>query len=558
MPEILQNPSNFIQNEINDDLKNGRYSEGIHTRFPPEPNGYLHIGHAKSICLNFGLAQQYGGMCNLRFDDTNPVKEDVEYVDSIQADVKWLGFSWDKRMYYASDYFEKLYEFAVQLIKNGKAYVDDSNAEEIRAMRGTLTEAGKESPYRNRSVEENLALFEAMKQGEFADGDKVLRAKIDMASPNINMRDPVIYRIAHATHHRTGDAWCIYPMYDFAHPLSDAIEGITHSVCTLEFEDHRPLYDWCLESLGFDVNTRPRQIEFARLNLTNTVTSKRKLRQLVEEGYVAGWDDPRMPTISGLRRRGYTPAALRNFCSEVGVAKANSLVDVAMLEHCIRDDLNNNADRIMAVLHPLKVVITNYPEGKKEYMLAENHPTKGGHRYMPFSRELYIEQEDFMEDAPKKFFRLKPEGEVRLKHGYIIKCEEVIKDAEGKVVELHCTYDPDSKTGGATANRKVKGTIHWVSAADALEAEARLYDYLIETDEKGEVPADFLNAVNKNSLEVLQHVMVEPSAALTAEGTHYQFLRQGYYVVDKDSTPDHLVFNRVVGLKDSWAKVKKG
>lgn len=558
MPEILQNPSNFIQNEINDDLKNGRYSEGIHTRFPPEPNGYLHIGHAKSICLNFGLAQQYGGMCNLRFDDTNPVKEDVEYVDSIQADVKWLGFSWDKRMYYASDYFEKLYEFAVQLIKNGKAYVDDSNAEEIRAMRGTLTEAGKESPYRNRSVEENLALFEAMKQGEFADGEKVLRAKIDMASPNINMRDPVIYRIAHATHHRTGDAWCIYPMYDFAHPLSDAIEGITHSICTLEFEDHRPLYDWCLESLGFDVNTRPRQIEFARLNLTNTVTSKRKLRQLVEEGYVAGWDDPRMPTISGLRRRGYTPAALRNFCSEVGVAKANSLVDVAMLEHCIRDDLNNNADRIMAVLHPLKVVITNYPEGKKEYMLAENHPIKGGHRYMPFSRELYIEQEDFMEDAPKKFFRLKPEGEVRLKHGYIIKCEEVIKDAEGKVVELHCTYDPDSKTGGATANRKVKGTIHWVSAADALEAEVRLYDYLIETDEKGEVPADFLNAVNKNSLEVLHHVMVEPSAALTAEGTHYQFLRQGYYVVDKDSTPDHLVFNRVVGLKDSWAKVKKG
>ena len=558
MPEILKNPSNFIQNEINDDLKNGRYSEGIHTRFPPEPNGYLHIGHAKSICLNFGLAQQYGGMCNLRFDDTNPVKEDVEYVDSTQADVKWLGFSWDKRMYYASDYFEKLYEFAVQLIKNGKAYVDDSNAEEIRSMRGTLTEAGKESPYRNRSVEENLALFEAMRHGDFADGEKVLRAKIDMASPNINMRDPVIYRIAHATHHRTGDAWCIYPMYDFAHPLSDAIEGITHSVCTLEFEDHRPLYDWLLESLGFDVNTRPRQIEFARLNLTNTVTSKRKLRQLVEEGYVAGWDAPRMPTISGLRRRGYTPAALRKFCSEVGVAKANSLVDVAMLEHCIRDDLNNNADRIMAVLHPLKVVITNYPEGKKEYMLADNHPTKSGHRYMPFTRELYIEQDDFMEDAPKKFFPLKPEGEVRLKHGYIIKCEEVIKDAEGNVAELHCTYDPDSKTGGATANRKVKGTIHWVSAQDAIEAEVRLYDYLIETDEKGEVPADFLGAVNKNSLKVLHHVKVEPSAALTAEGTHYQFLRQGYYVVDKDTTPEHLVFNRVVGLKDSWAKVKKG
>ena len=558
MPEILTNPSNFIQNEINDDLKNGRYSEGVHTRFPPEPNGYLHIGHAKSICLNFGLAQQYNGLCNLRFDDTNPVKEDVEYVDSIQEDVKWLGFSWDKRMFYASDYFEKLYEFAVKLIENGKAYVDDSTAEEIRSMRGTLTEAGKESPYRNRSVEENLDLFTRMKNGEFADGEKVLRAKIDMASPNINMRDPVIYRIAHATHHRTGDAWCIYPMYDFAHPLSDAIEGITHSICTLEFEDHRPLYDWLLESVGFDVNTRPRQIEFARLNLTNTVTSKRKLRQLVEEGYVAGWDDPRMPTISGLRRRGYTPAALRNFCREVGVAKANSLVDVAMLEHCIRDDLNNTADRMMAVLRPLKVVITNYPEGKKEYMLAENHPTNGGHRYMPFTRELYIEQEDFMEDAPKKFFRLKPEGEVRLKHGYIIKCEEVIKDEAGNVVELHCSYDPDSKTGGATANRKVKGTIHWVSAEDALDAEVRHYDYLIETDEKGEVPADFLNAVNKNSLEVLEHVKVEPSAALTAEGTHYQFLRQGYYVVDKDSQPDHLVFNRVVGLKDSWAKAKKG
>ncbi len=558
MPEILTNPSNFIQNEINDDLKNGRYSEGVHTRFPPEPNGYLHIGHAKSICLNFGLAQQYDGLCNLRFDDTNPVKEDVEYVDSIQEDVKWLGFSWDKRMFYASDYFEKLYEFAVKLIENGKAYVDDSTAEEIRSMRGTLTEAGKESPYRNRSVEENMDLFTRMKNGEFADGEKVLRAKIDMASPNINMRDPVIYRIAHATHHRTGDAWCIYPMYDFAHPLSDAIEGITHSICTLEFEDHRPLYDWLLESVGFDVNTRPRQIEFARLNLTNTVTSKRKLRQLVEEGYVAGWDDPRMPTISGLRRRGYTPAALRNFCREVGVAKANSLVDVAMLEHCIRDDLNNTADRMMAVLRPLKVVITNYPEGKKEYMLAENHPTNGGHRYMPFTRELYIEQEDFMEDAPKKFFRLKPEGEVRLKHGYIIKCEEIIKDEAGNVVELHCSYDPDSKTGGATANRKVKGTIHWVSAEDALDAEVRHYDYLIETDEKGEVPADFLNAVNKNSLEVLEHVKVEPSVALTAEGTHYQFLRQGYYVVDKDSQPDHLVFNRVVGLKDSWAKAKKG
>ena len=548
----------FIRARIMDDNASGRFGGQVHTRFPPEPNGYLHLGHAKSICLNFGLAQQYGGKCNLRFDDTNPVKEDVEYVDSIQADVKWLGFSWDDRMFYASDYFGQLYDFAVQLIQAGKAYVDDSTAEEIRAMRGTLTEAGKESPYRNRSVEENMDLFTRMKNGEFGDGEKVLRARIDMASPNINMRDPVIYRIAHATHHRTGDEWCIYPMYDFAHPLSDAIEGISHSICTLEFEDHRPLYDWLLEAVGFDAATRPRQIEFARLNLTNTVTSKRKLRQLVEEGYVSGWDDPRMPTISGLRRRGYTPAAIRAFCREVGVAKANSLVDVAMLEHCVRDDLNNNADRIMAVLRPLKVVITNYPEGQKEYMLAENHPFKGGHRYVPFTRELYIEQEDFMEEAPKKFFRLKPDGEVRLKHGYIIKCDEVVKNEDGSIRELRCSYDPESKTGGATANRKVKGTIHWVSAEDAVRAEVRLYDYLIETDEKGEVPADFLAAVNKNSLEVLHDALVEPSVRLTGEGTHYQFLRQGYYVVDKDSTPEHLVFNRVVGLKDSWAKAKKG
>ena len=549
--------SSFIQSEINEDLKNGKYTEGVHTRFPPEPNGYLHVGHAKSICLNFGLAQQYDGKCNLRFDDTNPVKEDTEYVDSIQADVKWLGFSWDDRMFYASDYFGKLYDFAVELIKRGLAFVDDLNAEEIRQYRGTLTEPGKESPYRNRSVVENLDLFQRMKNGEFADGEKVLRAKVDMASGNINMRDPVIYRIAHATHHRTGDEWCIYPMYDFAHPLSDAIEGITHSICTLEFEDHRPFYDWLLESLGFDVNTRPRQIEFARLNLTNTVTSKRKLRQLVEEGYVTGWDDPRMPTISGLRRRGYTPTAIRNFCKEVGVAKANSLVDVAMLEHCVRDDLNTNADRVMAVLRPLKVVLTNYPEGQKEYMLAENHPFKGGHRYVPFTRELYIEQEDFMEEAPKKFFRLKPGGEVRLKHGYIIKCEDVIKDENGNITELHCTYDPESKTGGATANRKVKGTIHWVSAEEAVDAEVRLYDFLIETDENGDVPADFLAAVNKASLETITDAKVEPSLKFIAEGTHYQFLRTGYFVVDKDTTPDHIVFNRVVGLKDSWAKVKK-
>lgn len=558
MAENVSVVSNFIQNEINDDLKRGYYPEGVHTRFPPEPNGYLHIGHAKSICLNFGLAKNNGGICNLRFDDTNPTKEDVEYVDSIQADIKWLGFSWDDRKFFASDYFEKLYDYAVVLIKKGLAYVDDLSADEIRAYRGTLTEPGKESPYRNRSVEENMELFQKMKAGEFGDGEKVLRAKIDMAAPNIVMRDPVIYRIAHVAHHRTGDAWCIYPMYDFAHPLSDAIEEITHSVCTLEFEDHRPFYDWLLDALDFKVGARPRQIEFARLNLTNTVTSKRKLRQLVEEGYVSGWDDPRMPTISGLRRRGFTPSSIRSFCEEIGVAKANSLVDVAMLEHCVRDDLNRNADRIMAVLHPLKVVITNYPEGQKEYMLADNNPNTSAHRYVPFTRELYIEQEDFMEEAPKKFFRLKPDGEVRLKHGYIIRCEEVVKDEAGNIVELHCTYDPDSKTGGATANRKVKGTIHWVSADDAIKAEVRLYDYLIETDENGEVPADFLAAVNKNSLEVINDALIEPSAKFTAVGTHYQFLRTGYFVVDKDTTPGKLVFNRVVGLKDSWAKAKKG
>ena len=549
--------SNFIQNAIDEDLKQGKYSEGIHTRFPPEPNGYLHVGHAKSICLNFGLANKYNGLCNLRFDDTNPTKEDTEYVDSIQADVKWLGFSWQDRMYYASDYFQKLYEYAVELIKRNLAYVDDLTADEIREYRGTLTEPGKESPYRNRSIEENLELFEKMKSGELEDGSKVLRAKIDMASPNITMRDPVIYRIAHATHHRTGDDWCIYPMYDFAHPLSDAIEGITHSICTLEFEDHRPFYDWLLESLGFDVNTRPRQIEFARLNLTNTVTSKRKLRQLVEEGYVAGWDDPRMPTISGLRRRGYTPAAIRDFCERIGVAKSNSLVDYAMLEHCVREDLNANADRVMAVLRPLKVVITNYPEGQSEYIVAENHPYRGGHRYMTFSREIFIEQDDFMEEPLKKFFRLKPGGEVRLKHAYIIKCEEVIKDAQGNVTELHCTYDPDSKTGGATANRKVKGTLHWVDAATAIDAEVRLYDFLIETDENGEVPSNFLEAVNSKSLEVIKDAKVEESLRYTAEGTHYQFLREGYFCVDPDTTPGHPVFNRVVGLKDTWAKVSK-
>lgn len=547
--------SNFIYNIIDEDLKSGKHPEGIHTRFPPEPNGYLHIGHAKSICLNFGTAEKYAGLCNLRFDDTNPTKEDTEYVDSIQEDIKWLGFSWGNRRYYASDYFEKLYEYACALIEKGLAYVDDLTAEEIRAYRGTLTEPGRESPCRNRSVAENLALFERMKAGEFPDGSRVLRAKIDMASPNITMRDPVIYRIAHAVHHRTGDAWCIYPMYDFAHPLSDAIENITHSLCTLEFEDHRPFYDWLLEVLGFDKNTRPRQIEFARLNVTNTITSKRKLRQLVEEGHVRGWDDPRMPTLSGLRRRGYTPASIRDFCERIGVAKSNSTVDVAMLEHCVREDLNEHAARVMAVLRPLKVVLTNYPADKSEELLAENHPTRGGKRYVPFSRELYIEREDFMEEPPKKFFRLRPGGEVRLKHAYIIKCEEVVKDEKGEITELRCTYDPESKSGGSAANRKVKGTLHWVSANDALDAEVRLYDYLLKTEEAEEA-ADFLASLNPRSLEVIEGAKVEPSLARTAEGTHYQFLRTGYFVVDKDTRPDRLVFNRVVGLKDSWGKVK--
>ena len=547
--------SNFIYNIIDEDLKSGKHPEGIHTRFPPEPNGYLHIGHAKSICLNFGTAEKYAGLCNLRFDDTNPTKEDTEYVDSIQEDIKWLGFSWGNRRYYASDYFEKLYEYACALIEKGLAYVDDLTAEEIRAYRGTLTEPGRESPCRNRSVAENLALFERMKAGEFPDGSRVLRAKVDMASPNITMRDPVIYRIAHAVHHRTGDAWCIYPMYDFAHPLSDAIENITHSLCTLEFEDHRPFYDWLLEVLGFDKNTRPRQIEFARLNVTNTITSKRKLRQLVEEGHVRGWDDPRMPTLSGLRRRGYTPASIRDFCERIGVAKSNSTVDVAMLEHCVREDLNEHAARVMAVLRPLKVVLTNYPADKSEELLAENHPTRGGKRYVPFSRELYIEREDFMEEPPKKFFRLRPGGEVRLKHAYIIKCEEVVKDEKGEITELRCTYDPESKSGGSAANRKVKGTLHWVSANDALDAEVRLYDYLLKTEEAEEA-ADFLASLNPHSLEVIEGAKVEPSLARTAEGTHYQFLRTGYFVVDKDTRPDKLVFNRIVGLKDSWGKVK--
>lgn len=546
---------NFIQQEIENDLKAGKYSEGIHTRFPPEPNGYLHIGHAKSVCLNFGLANYNHGVCNLRFDDTNPTKEDVEYVDSIQEDIKWLGFDWADRKYFASDYFDKFYDFAVELIKRGLAYVDDLSAEEIKNYRGTLTEPGKESPCRNRTVEENLDLFARMKAGEFADGEKVLRAKIDMSSPNINMRDPVIYRITRTHHHHTGDKWLIYPMYDFAHPLEDAIENITHSVCTLEFEDHRPFYDWLLDSLGFDANTRPRQIEFARLDLTNTITSKRKLRQLVEENHVRGWDDPRMPTLSGMRRRGFTPAAIRNFCNEIGVAKSQSVVDVSMLEHCVREDLNNTANRVMAVLNPLKVVLTNVDENKVEYLTAENHPVLGGSRFVPFTREIFIERDDFMEDAPKKFFRLKPGGEVRLKYAYIIKCEEVIKDADGNVIELHCTIDPTSKSGGATANRKIKGTIHWVSVQHSLNAEVRLYDYLLTTDEHGNLPEDFIAAINPKSLVVIENALIEPSVKLVGAGTHYQFLRLGYFVVDPDTTPEKIVFNRVVGLKDTWAKV---
>ena len=549
--------SNFIRNIIDEDLRAGRHAEGIHTRFPPEPNGYLHVGHAKSICLNFGVAEDYNGLCNLRFDDTNPTKEDVEYVDSIQEDIRWLGFSWGDRRFYASDYFEQMYTYAVTLIQKGLAYVDDLSADEIRAHRGTLTEPGRESPYRNRSVEENLDLFTRMRAGEFPDGARVLRAKIDMASPNLVMRDTVIYRIAHVPHHRTGDKWCIYPMYDFAHPISDAIEGITHSLCTLEFEEHRPFYDWLLESLGFPAGERPRQIEFARLNLSGAITSKRKLRQLVEEGHVRGWDDPRMPTISGMRRRGYPPAAVRAFCEEIGVAKSNSTVDNAMLEHSVRDELNRNAPRVMAVLRPVKLVLTNYPEGETEYLLAENSPTHGGQRYVPFARELYIDREDFMEDAPKKFFRLKPGGEVRLKHAYIIKCEEVIKDAAGEITELRCTYDPETRSGGAAANRKVKGTIQWVAAEHALTAEVRLYESLLRDIPEGEEePAHFVDALNPHSLEILTDAKVEPSVRFTAAGAHYQFLRVGYFVVDPDTTPDHIVFNRVVGLKDTWSKVK--
>ncbi|WP_053955623.1 glutamine--tRNA ligase/YqeY domain fusion protein [Inediibacterium massiliense] len=542
-------PSNFIKNIIVDDLKTGKHKE-IVTRFPPEPNGYLHIGHAKSICLNFGLADEFKGKTNLRFDDTNPVKEDTEYVESIKEDVKWLGFEWDD-LYFASDYFDEMYKRAILLIEKGKAYVCDLSAEEIRAYRGTLKEPGKESPYRNRSVEENLNLFEKMKAGEFKDGEKVLRAKIDMASPNLNMRDPVIYRIAHATHHNTQDKWCIYPMYDFAHPIEDAIEGITHSICTLEFEDHRPLYDWVVREC--EMESIPQQIEFARLDMTNTVMSKRKLKQLVDEGYVDGWDDPRMPTVSGLRRRGFTPESIRNFAKEIGVSKSNSTVDYQMLEHFIREDLKLKAPRTMGVLRPLKVVITNYPADQVEMLDAENNPEnlEMGVRKIPFSREIYIEQEDFMENPPKKYFRLFPGNEVRLKHAYFITCNEVIKDENGEVTEIHCTYDPKTKSGTGFTERKVKGTIHWVDAKNAIPAEFRLYEPLILdedlTDEK-----TFLECVNPNSLEILNG-FVEPNMKEVKGQDKFQFFRHGYFNVDpKYTTNEKIVFNRIVSLKSSF------
>jgi glutaminyl-tRNA synthetase len=559
-------PSNFIQTIINQDLEANKNGGRVHTRFPPEPNGYLHIGHAKSICLNFGLAAANHGLCNLRFDDTNPSKEEVEYVESIQADVRWLGFDWEERMFYASDYFEQIYAYTLELIKTGDAYVCDLSPAEIRAFRGTLTEPGKDSPYRQRTVAENLDLFERMKAGEFPDGARVLRAKIDMTSPNLNMRDPVLYRILRATHHRTGQQWCIYPMYDYAHPLSDAIEGITHSICTLEFADHRPLYDWTLDKVDYRAAAqgRPQQIEFARLNLSYTVMSKRKLRELVEQGYVEGWDDPRMPTLSGLRRRGYTPESIRDFCDRIGVAKRDSLVDIALLEHCIREDLNMNAPRVMAVLRPLKVIIDNYPEGQMEWLEAENNPENAamGGRQLPFSREIYIEQDDFREDPPKKFFRLAPGREVRLKSAYIIKCEQVVKDEQtGEVVELHCSYDPESHSGGPTSGRKVKGTSHWVSAAHALQAEVRLYEHLFRSENPDDEAegSDYIANLNPASRETLHVCLVEPSLAGAEPGSRYQFMRQGYFCVDPvASGTELLVFNRIVSLRDTWAKIQQG
>ncbi len=551
-------PTNFIKKIIEEHNNSGRFGGRVHTRFPPEPNGYLHIGHAKSICLNFGLAEEYGGKCNLRFDDTNPVKEEQEYIDAIKADVRWLGFDWEDREFYASDYFDQLYNWAVQLIKSGKAYVDSLSAEEIRQYRGTLTEAGRESPDRNRPIEENLDLFERMKNGEFPDGSYVLRAKVDMASGNLNMRDPVLYRILHADHPRTGGKWCIYPMYDWAHGQSDSIEGVTHSICTLEFEAHRPLYDWFVEQLGIYA---PQQIEFARLNLTNTVMSKRKLLRLVRDGLVRGWDDPRMPTLSGLRRRGFTPAAIRDFAERIGVAKADSTIDYALLEYHVRQDLNKTAQRVMAVLDPLKVVITNYPADLVEEMTAVNNPEDpaSGSRAVPFSREIYIEREDFMEDPPKKFFRLAPGREVRLMHAYYITCTEVVKDDAGNITELRCTYDPATRGGDSPDGRKIKSTLHWVSARHALNAEVRLYDHLFTQPDPDDVPEgrDFTDFINPNSLQVLTGVKVEPGLGQARPGDRFQFLRNGYFVADPDSTAATPIFNRTVTLRDTWAKIQK-
>jgi glutaminyl-tRNA synthetase len=551
-------PSNFIREIILDDLKTNKYAGRVHTRFPPEPNGYLHIGHAKSISLNFGLAQEFGGKCNLRFDDTNPSREETEYVDSIIEDVRWLGGDWEGRLFYASDYFGQLYDWAVQLIKSGKAYVCDLTPDEVRRQRGTLTEPGQESPYRVRAVEENLDLFARMKAGEFPDGARTLRAKIDMASPNLNLRDPIMYRILHAEHHRTGSQWCIYPMYDFAHGESDSIEGITHSICTLEFEDHRPLYDWYVEQLGI---YHPQQIEFDRLNLTYTLLSKRKLLALVQNKLVHGWDDPRMPTISGLRRRGYTPQAIRNFCRRVGVSKTNGTTELGLLEYYLREDLNKRAPRVMAVLRPLRLVIDNYPEGQVEQMEAVNNPEDEsmGSRSVPFSRVLYIEQEDFRENPPKQFFRLAPGREVRLRYGYFVTCTSVVKDAAGQVTEIHCTYDPATRGGNAPDGRKVKSTIHWVSAEHALDAEVRLYETLFTKEDPNQVDEgqDFTANLNPQSLEELSGAKLEPSLRGAKPGTGYQFERLGYFSVDPDTTPEKLVFNRTVALRDTWAKIEK-
>ena len=557
-PQAAAAPTDFIRAIADTDLASGKNGGRIATRFPPEPNGYLHIGHAKSICLNFGVAAERGGTCNLRFDDTNPTKEDVEYVDAIKEDVAWLGFRWDA-LFYASDYFERLYQFACELIRRDKAYVDELTADQTRAYRGTLTEPGRNSPFRDRPIAESLDLFERMRTGEFEDGSRVLRAKIDMASPNFNMRDPTLYRIRHATHHRTGDAWCIYPMYDFAHPLSDGIERITHSICTLEFEDHRPLYDWLVEQLI--EGDRPRQIEFARLNLNYTVMSKRKLLQLVQQRHVSGWDDPRMPTISGLRRRGYTPEAIRDFCARIGVAKKENVIDVAQLEHSIREDLNRRAPRVMVVLRPLKVVITNYPEGQVEDVDVINNPEDpaAGTRKVPFSRTLWIEHDDFMEQPPKKFFRLAPGREVRLRCAYFITCTDVVKDEQGDVVELRCTYDPATRGGDAPDGRKVKATMHWVSAPHALPVEVRLYDRLfkVEDPERGDDGGTFLDHLNPDSLSVLAGCMAEPSLAAAVPPARFQFERLGYFCMDADSTPGTPVFNRTVTLRDTWARIQQ-